>query len=91
MNMTEAKTVLSDSESTLSQKYLAVVAITQSEEASVRDLVDCLEVGGICAEMAATRLHVLTGRERSNDKDLGLYLRPQDWAEYVNHEFRGRP
>jgi len=82
MNMTEAKMILANADSTFTQKYEAVLVLTQSSETTVRELVACLELGGICAEMAAMRLHLLTGRERPKGQ-IGVYLDPSDWATYV--------
>ena len=82
MNITEARVILADANSTFTQKYEAVRVLTQSSETTIRELVACLEFGGICAEMAAMRLHLLTGRERP-EGEIGVCLAPSDWAAFI--------
>lgn len=82
MNINEAKSIISDSESSFTDKYRAVIAIVESEDVQCDDLLPCLDVEGMGAELAAMKLHTMTGRVRDN-KPLGVYLDRQDWEEFL--------
>ena len=83
MTIEEAKNVLVDNSSTFTHKYHAVIAIIYSDDATICDIVDCLGIEGVCAEMAAMRLHFLTSRKRPIDLS-GVYLLKDEWADYLD-------
>lgn len=82
MEISEAKAVVLDPESSFTDKYYAVAAIVGNPSVQPEDLLDCLDVGGVSAETAATKLHTLTGRDADNGV-LGVYLDRQSWEEYL--------
>ncbi len=82
MNLNEARAVISDNESSFTDLYAAVRVIVDSDDVELSDLVECLTVEGVSAEMAAMKLHLLTGRPRDNGV-LGVYLGKDDWERYL--------
>jgi len=89
MNIEEAKKIVLNAESSLTDKHYAVGAIIGSPDVQPRDLLDCLDLQGVLAEAAATKLHALTGRATDNIVDLGFYFDRQDWEEYLNSNLKG--
>jgi hypothetical protein len=82
MELAKAKSVLESEKSTWPQKVNAVVSIIESKDSTIRDIYSCLFVGGLCAEFAAIRLHILTGRERPKGESRA-YILPEEWQSYL--------
>lgn len=83
MNMREAKAIVADPKRKFTEKYQAVAFIIAAPNVAPSDLLDCLSVGGISAEMAAMKLHSLTARPLDN-KPTGAYLKKEDWQLYLD-------
>ena len=67
MEIDKAKAVLLDPDTSFTDKYHAVIAIVSNDRARPEDLVSCLDIGGVSAEAAATKLHTMTGRVADNE------------------------
>ena len=82
MNVSKARAVLADPNSSFSDKFRATAFLTHADGVSFDCLIQCLSVGGVCTEMAAMRLHSLTSRDPT-DEGVGLITDPEDWREYL--------
>lgn len=85
MNLNEARAILSDDASSFTDRYAAVRVMVDSDDVELADLLECLTVEGVIAEMAAIKLHLLTGHPRDNGV-LGVYLGKDDWEQYLTNE-----
>lgn len=85
MDLAEARSIIAAPNSSFADKFAAASVIVGSESVETIDLLSCLELGGVIAEMAAMRLHMITGRARDHDK-LGVYLDRSNWEAYLSHE-----
>jgi hypothetical protein len=83
MRLEEARMSIRDPNVSFTRHCLAAAAITASEEIQFGDLIECLRRTGLPAELAATRLYVLTGRAREDDTPSSLILDPDDWEDYL--------
>ncbi len=82
MDILEAKSIIVDAKRSFAEKFRAVKVIVDADNVQPADLLDCLDVEGVSAELAAMKLHILTGRKRDNGP-IGVYLDRQDWEEYL--------
>lgn len=82
MDLSEAKDVIADPEASFQDKYHATNAIVNADAVQPEDLLPCLDIEGVSAEMAAMKLHLLTGRKRDNEP-LGVYLDRQSWEQFL--------
>ncbi len=82
MKFDQAKMVIRNPDSSFTETFEAVNYIAANANVQLTDLLDCLGLGGVYAETAATRLHVMTGRDADNGT-LGVYLDRQNWLEYL--------
>ena len=85
MDIATAQSVIRARESSLTERLEAVRSIAESDEVQPADLLECLDLHGICAELAAMKLHLLTGRARDNGV-VGVYLDRQSWEDYLRNE-----
>ena len=82
MDDSEARSKLGDPATSFQDKFRAAIAIVKSEKVLVQDLLRCLDIRGLPAELAAMKLHKLTGRPRDSEP-VGVHLTRDSWEEYL--------
>src|SRR5205807_602855 len=81
--MTEryALKLLHDPEAPYPALVNAVAWLCEQPGTKLQDLLLCLDRGGMAAEMAAMRLHELTGRQKPRDSR-SVFLTRAEWEHY---------
>jgi hypothetical protein len=78
----KAKEVIRNGCASWTEQCLAVSVIAGSEQSTLDDLIACLLLGGVCAEIAATQLHVRTKRPPCDGK-MKCVVDVNDWLAYL--------
>lgn len=82
MNFNEAKQVVVDSTKSFQEKYQAAAVLIGSDIVKPNDLLSCLEIPGVIGEMAAMKLHIMTGRPRDNVGQ-GVRTDRAEWEQFL--------
>lgn len=79
MNIDQARRTIRDDDEPFVGYCEAAGVLTDGPDSRIEDLIACLARKGLPAEMAATRLHSLTGRTSEN----GVILDADNWGAYL--------
>jgi len=87
MTLEEARTQIRRDSAPLERQLEAAAAIAFSKQSELSDLIRCLRLGGLAAEIAATALHARTGRPFSKDQGL-LSADADEWTRYLTNQLQ---
>jgi hypothetical protein len=85
-SLDEARGMIRDLDLPWSQHCFAASVITNSTEATYDDLLACLRIRGLPAELAACSLYLRTRRPRKNSSIESFCLDHDDWEKYLRDE-----
>jgi hypothetical protein len=82
MTLEQARETVRDSQAPFAQQVEAAGAISESPQAELSDLIRCLRLRGLPAEIAALALYQRTGRPRPQ-RPSDVVVDATDWSRYL--------